>query len=174
MATKTPKTYRVTHTDDYRAGPHLHVRGPDSEGDNSSSEDEESDTKKSGDEGLSSEEEGPNRYTIELEVGPSLVRVWHLILGIGYYDANQVADFCTTEEAELFAKQQYYLYTGDFPFIVDGMTCAYKSEGSRAEIPVPETMECKLEKPNNDEIEYLLIADGEKVRAHSLNPFAEW
>lgn len=74
-----------------------------------------------------------------------------------------VGEFNTEEETEHFAKEQYYLYTGNFPFIANGMTCSYKSTGERKEIEISKNLICKLISPKDiDAIEYLIIFNGEK------------
>lgn len=158
------KTYRVTHTDDYRTGPHLY-----------STEILSDEERSEGSEENEGDEDGVNTYEIELEVSQK-ARVYHLLLYIGDYDARFCAEFDQIEDAELYAGQQYFLYTGDYPFIVTGMTSAYKSKGERIKIPVPETMQCDLEEPDYGDCayEYILIVSTEHFSAHSLNPFAEW
>jgi hypothetical protein len=108
-------------------------------------------------------------------------RVYHLLLDIGpEYEARMVAQFDTVEEAEIFAKQQYFLYTDNYPFIVTGMGLAYKSTGLREPVPISANAVCVLEEPEPDNCvgegarQYLVIVDQERFISHSLNVDAEW
>ena len=110
---------------------------------------------------------------MDLEVGLKS-RVYHLLLGYEEAEAIFLEEFDNLSDGEQYAKQQYFLYTGDYPFITTGMNSAYKSTGSRDEIPIPENLECKLINPKKDEYEYIIIVNQNVFKAHSLNPFAEW
>jgi hypothetical protein len=148
-------TYMFTHTDDYRSGPYLSIEPWDDRNEDDLPEGE--------------------NFVANIEITTRYI-VYHTLLGFTN-DAQiiRIADFETKDAATNFAKEQYYLYTGDFPFIVDDMTYAYKSTGSRKEIKIDENAMCKLNRPKDiDMIEYIIISNGSTIEAHSLNPYAEW
>ena len=99
--------------------------------------------------------------------------VYKLTIGIGEEYTDKLKSFKEFEDAELYAKQQYYLYTRNYPFIADGMTSGYKSKGSRPPIDILPNTKCDI-KEKNDAYEYILIMSDDYFSAHSLNPFAEW
>lgn len=152
----------LAHHDDYRSGPHLSIGFLNENGESES----ESDS--------NSFEIDDQKYTIEIENTDKFV-VYHTLLHLEEAELIPIEEFDTKGEAESFAKEQYYLYTGNFPFIVDGMTCAYKSTGERKEIQINENAVCKLINPEDiDDEEYLIISNGTYITAYSLNPSAEW
>ena len=105
-------TFKVTHTDDYREGPALYTEKLSDDSDDESSSDEE--------------------YTISYEIDIKKTTnyvIYYIYMGIGDCKLKKLAERETKEEAEEFAKQQYKLYTGDYPFITSGYSSAYHPEG---------------------------------------------
>lgn len=151
----TTETYRVYYHDDYRSGPRirlLEIQPDDPENDDDDNEGE-----------------------IELRLGQTY-DVYYLIIGIGESKAHFCKSFRSWEEAEMYAKCQYYHLTGNFPFIATGMTLGYKSEGNR--IPFPIVWDFEISKisdeKSDDDYDALIIASKDYLTCHSCNPFAEW
>jgi hypothetical protein len=104
-------------------------------------------------------------------------QVYFLALGIGEIILNPIGpSFKLSDDAELFAKKQYYLRTGDYPFVVTGISNSYHSKGKREIIPISDDEEESLIDFKKDDMfrEFLLISNGNYVESHSLNPFAQW
>lgn len=147
-------TFLFRLVDDYRTGPHLYAYKW-----------EDGDKEKLAE---------LNYYQVEIPITTDIV-VYHAILtDDDDWDLIDIGRFSNKNLAEQFAKEQYYLYTGDFPFIVDGMTMAYKSTGNRKEITIPKDAKCKIEENEDDALEYLLISNGNIAEGHSLDMYAEW
>jgi hypothetical protein len=104
-----------------------------------------------------------NSYSVEFPVNKSY-RIYQLILGIGYNYINLIKKFKILDDAVLFSKQQYYLYTGNYPFIDD----------KRSKIKIPDKTKCLLTEYNSSEDSYLVIISENHIENHSLNCFAKW
>lgn len=146
--------YKFFHCDDYRTGPKLHIKkwvDNDAE-----------------------DEDDISTFTVDIDITENFV-VYHAMFGENV-KFKRLKEFVKLESAVAYAKTQYYLYTGDYPFIVDGMTSAYKSTGHRPEFKIEENMVCEIpDDPEKDfYVEYIIISNGLTVEAHSLNEYAEW
>lgn len=153
-------TFKVTHTDDYREGPALYT---EKLSDSSDDDDDES----------SSDEEYTISYEIDIKKTTNYV-IYYIYMGIGDCKLKKLAERETKEEAEEFAKQQYKLYTGDYPFITSGYNSAYHPEGERKAFHIDEEQECLIPKGNDDGHDHLIISNGNYIETHSLNHFAVW
>jgi len=149
-------TYKLIPTDTFNSGPSLDIEPW---------------------EDYENNDEDEYYYRLDIEFTSDYI-VYHTLLGYESHDhieLKPIAKFQTHKEAQTFAKIQYYLYTGDYPFIVDGITSGYKSTGSRKEIRIDKDVPCLLVKPKNiNMLEYIIISNGLTVESHSLNEFAEW
>jgi len=137
----------LIHTDDYRAGPHLYINDGDYK-------------------------DHDDAYNVEFAVKNNKYIVYQLSLDCGDYDLKSLREFEKINNAISYSKQQYYLYTGNYPFIIDGYTSSYKATGTRPEINVDDGMKCEID--NSDGIDYIVIINDDHFEAHSLNLFAEW
>lgn len=159
---KITRVFKLLHIDDYRNGPELCVL---KEYDGSQDEDEEE------------EEDDVDCYDdIEFEIpNEKKYHVYHLSLGIRDYDVKLLNSFDLEYDAQNYAKQQYTLFTGDYPFIADGgASSAYHPTGKRLKIKVPEEMKCDIVDDDANNYKYIIILHEKDFEAHSLNPFAVW
>ena len=111
-----------------------------------------------------------NFYEITLQVNQNY-RIYHLMICDGYADVKFLAEFNNLIRAKLYTNQQYYLYTGDYPFVVTGYTGFYRETGHRPPIEIPEDMTCVIQKPDDsyyDSPQYLLIVNLHSFRDVSL------
>lgn len=150
--------FKAVYSDDYREGPSLSIiEIDDFESDEPSANHDES---------------------YDLEIPFTLeYQVYFLALGVGEIVMNALGStFQNLADAELFAKKQYYLRTGDFPFVATGITNAYHSKGKREAISISDDTDKSLIDFKHDDIfrEFLIISNGNFVESHSLNPFAKW
>lgn len=102
--------------------------------------------------------------------------IYYCTYGIDYVELDEIGLFEKWNDAEQFAKEQYFLYTGDFPFIRSGdYDNNYNSKGSRKEFLIGPNTILKFNKKDDDLArEFLIISNGDKIGGYSLNPFAEW
>ena len=142
--------FNIIFTDDYRTGPRIYLSPIDD------ADDDDLDMVQG---------------VVELTLNQTF-DVYYISFGIDEPTLKLLKSFPTSELAEHYAKCQYYHYTGDYPFIVSGMTSGYKSEGTRE--PFDVTGQCDIQCVQDDEIEGLVIAQKDHLECHSLNPFAEW
>ncbi len=152
------REFTVEHLDDYRTGARLYMS-------------------EKGDEGYFSDSDDENvpmeaYLHVEFELKDDRYHIFHLILDIGQHEVRLLKTFDTEKDAEDYSKQQYFLVTGDYPFIVDGMNSAYKSTGDRLKVDVKYKKDIK---PTDDNTyEYIIIMSKTMVNAHSLDGSAEW
>lgn len=104
-----------------------------------------------------------NAFTnVEFKLNNTDFHVFHLIMYLEECEVRLLKTFKTEEEAETYAKQQYFLTTGNYPFV----------DEKRNEIPI--TYSKNVDLVDDDTYEYLIIMNNETMEAHSLNQIAEW
>lgn len=147
--------FKCTYSDDYRSGPELHLREINDFSNDSDSDDE----------------------TCEIEIPfTNEYQVYFLALGVGDVVLNKIGPmFHSKDDVELFAKKQYYLRTGGFPFISSGVNGAYHHKGKRTPFDVDDEEVSLIDFEHDDMYrEFLLISNGNFIESHSLNSFAIW
>ena len=135
---KIVQTLKLTHTDDCKNGPRMYVEEvdcdyeiPDDDGD---------------------------IYVDDFKVSVNF-DVYKISLDYGEVEADLIKSFQTKDEAILFFKQQYFLYTGN----------------KKDQIEIPEDMKSQLGEESYDGgPEYIMILSQNHVEAHSLHKFAKW
>lgn len=150
-------SFKLSYSDDYRSGPSLQI--------SEITEFESHDLVNCSE-----------TYEIEIPFTEEY-QVYFLALGIGETVFEKIGPtFKQKDDAEIFAKKQYYLRTGDFPFMATGMTHAYHPKGKRSPIDINEDDVSFVNFENTDSMfrEFLLISNGNYIDSHSLNPFAQW
>lgn len=96
--------------------------------------------------------------------------VYHLVWDIGSTNLIKLAEFSDYHQAKKFAKEEYFLTTGDYPFIK-----THDGKGNRKEFTIPEDRNRTTKDYDGKQlIEYLIISGQEILRGHSLNPYATW
>lgn len=105
-------------------------------------------------------------------------RVYHLGLVDEDGHLQTMKFFDKKEQAKLYCKQQYYLYSGDFPFVKTGEkkgSFYYESTGKREEIEVSDEMECDFKEKYDPYAGVLVVIRGKKIITFSdLNPYSVW
>lgn len=149
--TPVVRNFTVAHADNWNFGPRLNMYEQGAEGYFSDSDDD-----------LPS----GTYANVEFELRNSDYHVFHLIIYLEDCEVRPLKTFKTYNEAETYAKQQYFLATENYPFIRDG------DSGERTEIPITYTKDVDL--VDDDTYEYLIVINKDKTEAHSLNEFAEW
>lgn len=147
----TIRTFKFVFTDDYRQGPSLSCE--EIFDDNTDDIDDYED------------------YTFMKFTIPD-DRYHVFILDLGKQTQRLLKSFPTWDDAELYAKQQYTLVTGDFPFITTGMNIAYHPKGGRPEVPLKNIdRDIAVDEEDNG---FIIIIHGSEVSTYSLNPYAVW
>jgi hypothetical protein len=100
-------------------------------------------------------------------------RVYYL--ETGSYDTELLKEFPILQEAIVYAKQQYFLFTGNFPFIVNSeLKNPYKLNGLRIQVPIPKRMKLAINSISDKHNEYLIIISDKHFESHSLDRCAIW
>ena len=165
-------TYKLTvvHVDSWESGPHLRIKSNEKFDliENTSSKSESK-----GENGDPLLTDDMNRYVIHLKTLANKYTVYQLLLGIEGYDSINLKVFENLESAVIYSKQQYKLFTDDYPFITTGLDWK-KAEGSRPEIEMDSHMICEIKTPGYDDYSYIIIIADNHVETHSLDGNAEW
>lgn len=120
------------------------------------------------------DEEKESVYDVEFPVEPDKYSVFHLeLLYDDQPEPTLLRSFENYKDAELYAKQQYYHFSDNFPFVTTGLTCAYHPKGDRPEISVEGT-EREIVETNRDSYNFILIVATNHIEGHSLGPFDIW
>ena len=97
------RIFTVAHEDGWHSGPHLEMFEKGMEGYFSDSDDEDLPM---------------NAFTnVEFKLNNHDFHVFHLIMYFEECEVRLLKVFKTEEEAETYAKQQYFLTTGNYPFV---------------------------------------------------------
>lgn len=108
MTENKTASFRLIHTDDYREGPVLCAVREDP------IKDEEEEEKEEGSD-EEQEDENEDSYHADIPITEKFV-LYHAYLEFGETALTPLKEYNTKKEAEQAAKQQYTLYTGDYPF----------------------------------------------------------
>lgn len=158
MTQKEVREFLVKHIDDYRSGPRLEfIELPNSEID-----DEEQEKLLEDD-----------FFEAEFELPDVRYHVFHLSIDYCQGNTYLLKSFDNKNDAVLYAKQQYTLFTGDCPFISNGITVGYHPNGNRPEINI-EGIDCDIVNDDDDTHDYITIISHDYFESHSLNPFTIW
>jgi len=148
----------VTHTNDYREGPKLWiVQGLPSDDESGNLEDRDT-------------------YGVELTLPDrENYHVFQLSLDLGFYDEKLLRTFTSIEEAILYSKQQFYLFTGEYPFISNGkVTSGYHPMGERVNVETSNIEDeiCDITGYGNRYL--IIIKSNNEIRSYSLDYSAIW
>ena len=144
------QTFNAVYTDDYRKGPKLdlyEVDEPD----------------------LPEDTITNIQFTLKNEE----YQVFHLILDVDDHEVIFLRSFQTYDSAKSYAQQQYFLATGNYPFIKTGEQSMTHAHGNRPEIPITYPLEIEIDE-YYEKTEFLIIMKDTMFTTHSLNCSAEW
>jgi hypothetical protein len=154
------REFLVRHNDDYRAGPSLERI-------------ELSDPEICDNEAAKEKLLEDNFFEAEFDLPDNRFHVFHLSIDFCAGNTYLLKSFNRKDDAENYAKQQYALFTGNDPFISNGMTVAYHPKGDRQEVNT-EGITCDILNDEDNNYEYIVIISYTYFESHSLNPFAVW
>lgn len=173
------ETYFVLHTNDYRSGPELYYIKQDEQNKEEEEDgfviDEDNGSTECDNENI--EKEYLDGEYVEFEFSKEKFTVYRLMLYIGDYQLKKLHDgFTNIDDAYLFCRQQYYLYSGDFPFISNGKSdSACHPLGERERVDIPDDAKCLLDEGESYECsDYLIVISNNFFRDYSLNPYSVW
>lgn len=149
------RTFKLLYSDDYRCGPELTLCDDDEIVDQSD----------------------PEEQFIDIDVPISdEISVYFLSFLTDVEIFEKIGpSFKTKQDAKDFAKTQYYLRTGNFPFVTDNITSSCHRNGERKSFPVSPNEKSLIQQPQDtDMIEFLVITNGDFIETFSLNEFAAW
>jgi len=164
------RTIKLEHTDDYRRGPKLHLLKETTR---------KTSKNNSTDDSSENVDQMREIQFVEFPISKKYYYVYYLCLEIADYGLTLLKKFKHKSDAIIYAKRQYKLHTGEYPFIQTGTDCNYASIGERLKIDMgpykgkQSDIEGKCES-TNDGYEYIVIIRKKFFESHSLNPCAEW